>query len=224
MSTVVAAVVLSLSLKPGTAFVYEVTRTYTNSEHRETTVFRDKVTHVVEQEVEPGWFRIRRERLPLESVYDSVKVPAPEGTLPLVVREERSARNTVRLIEPELPDPHWMERAQRPLRVFFPLPAVKVGDTWGHEAPEDEARLPAFQAEWILRGADDRTVTIEIKFTETGIPVPVEADGTVVLDRSTCWPLSLDVKVRNVRVPDDEEPTPVELHVVWKYLGPRPAG
>ena len=222
MTLIAAAVVLSLSLKSGTTHVYDVTRTYTNREHQETTVFREWVTYVVEEETEPGWFKVRRGRMPIEAVYDSVRIPAPPETVPLVLREERSTRNTVRSVDPELPDPHWMERAARPLRVFYPLTELAVGDTWGLKTPQNEERLPGFAVEWTLAGSDDSTVTGKLEFSESEVPLPVAANGTIVLDRATGWPRSVDVKLFNVRVPDDEEPTPVELHVVWKLLQVKP--
>jgi hypothetical protein len=224
MTLIAATVVLSLSLKSGTTRIYDVTRTYSNHEFKETTVFHERVTYVVEEESEPGWFKVRRERMPIEAVYDSVRVPAPSDTVPMVLREERSARNTVRSVDPELPDPHWMERAARPLRVFYPLTELSVGETWGLKSPQSLERLPGFAVEWTLKELDDSSATVALEFTELELPLPVAASGTIVLDRASGWPKSLDVKVFNVRVPDDEEPTPVELHVVWKLRQVKPAG
>jgi hypothetical protein len=215
------ALVLKLALAPGDVRVYDVTRTYMNPERQETTVFRERVTWKVLEEVESGWFRVRRDRMPVEAVYDTVRVAAPEGTLPLVLHEERSARNTVRAIEPEPPDAHWMERSTRPLRVLFPMTELKVRDAWSHASPQDEARHPAWSATWTLKALDDKSATVGLAFTESEVSLPVAADGTIVFDRSSGWPVSVDVTVHNIRVPDDEEPTPVQLRVVWTLVDER---
>ena len=99
---------------------------------------------------------------------------------------------------------------------FFDKGLIAKGSVWSRDVPDIKGDgIPPANWEWTCTAIDEKSVTLNLKFLERDCPDAINAAGTIVVDKASGWPESIDVTLHNTKIPYDSENIVVDLHVVW---------
>jgi hypothetical protein len=210
---------LQLDLSPGLVRKYEVSRDYTAPVEKDQTGFVEEVVYRVEKERVEDRAKVNVSYTLLKRSMDGQSLPPPSELTPTVVWEERASNGLVGARQ-EIPyEGIDRQRQLRVLDVMFPADPIRVGTSWGRDVSEDKGDgfAPAHW-QWTCTGLDEKTVVLKLTFQERKTRTPVNAEGTVTVDKKSGWIESADVTLHNTVVPGNTENIVVDLHVVWRKL------
>lgn len=210
---------IKLDLTPGTFRTYEVTRDYKAVAEDEQMTFVQTVTHTVQKDKDEGRAKLTVAYTLRKTVLDGRAFPTKPDEKPLVRTEQRLPNGQVFLRELFPNEGVVLERQGRVCDIRFLSEPIKLGSTWGRDtAGELGDGFPAAHWDWTCTAIDDKTATLNLKFSERECPVPITAEGTLVVDLKSGWYESVDVTIRNTVTPGDTESVLVVLKTVWKKV------
>lgn len=210
---------IQLDLTPGTFRTYEVTRDYKAVGEDEQMTFVQTVTHTVEKDKEEGRAKLSVSYILRNTVLDGRSFPTGPNEKPLIRNEQRISNGQVFLRELFPNEGVVLERQGRVCDIRFLSEPIRVGSTWGRDSAEEAgAGFPAAHWDWTCTALSEKTATLKLKFAERDCPVPITAEGTLVVDLKSGWYESVDVTIQNTVTPGDTESVPVVLKTVWKKV------
>ncbi len=189
--------------------VYELTETFVNPLHDETTRNVDEFRFRVEEVNESGAAKIVVSRKALKCQMEEVDVPVDPNLKPTVTSEWRSPRGDVRKREAYYLEPRANARILRLFDLLYPGPAVATGDVWTTSWPAEEGlKLPRADWRYRLSALTAETARFEFACTEKGADQPISSKGFAEIDLKSGWPRRIELKAANVELPGDEEHAP----------------
>ena len=205
-------VVLRFQYPTDLAVTYDVRQSWATTDGEEETVYIERWTYTVSEQLAGGAARLKLVRTALEMVIDGTRIvidggPGADTSNEFV--EDHSPRGEVKRKTPAPIDPTMVLRMDRIADLYYPVAGSNIGAVWSRDqSREDSAGLPPAKWTWVIDSiADDKAVG-RFSFQESQTQSPIRAEGKFVASTKDGWPLELSFKATGTYQPGDEERLP----------------
>lgn len=190
---------------------YDVRQSWATTDGEEETVYTERWTYTVKEQLAGGAARIVLSRTAVEMEIDGTKIPISNdnGSATSEFIEERSPRGDVKRKTRAPIDPTMTLRLDRIADLFYPAAAQSIGVTWSRsQSREDSAGLPPAKWTWVVDSISDGKAVGRFSLEESETGSPIRATGKFVASQRDGWPIELSFKADNTHQPGDEERLP----------------